>query len=57
MNTIRKSVTISRINKDYIDNLIENKKVKNFSRAIDNLIEQDRRQDDRKNDNSSTDAI
>lgn len=57
MNTVRKSITITKTNKKYIERLVKDRKARNFSNAIDSIVEEDRRQNEQKNNNSSKDSI
>ena len=36
---VRKSIALKKENKQYVDSLVEDRKVKNFSRAINEMIE------------------
>ena len=56
MNTVRKSVTITKENVCYIDKLIVQNKEKNFSQAVNRSIDQ-RRQNEANNNDSNSDAI
>lgn len=47
MNTVRKSITITKVNQNYIEKLIKQKKTKNFSRAINEAVDQRRENDER----------
>lgn len=57
MNTTRKSITILKINKDYVEDLVQKQQIRSFSKAVDNMITEKRRQDEEEVSNSSTDAI
>lgn len=52
MNTIRKSMTITKQNVEYVNGLVKQKKAKNFSRAVNEAIDK-RREDEQKNDNNN----
>ena len=42
MNIIRKCIALSRANFKYVSDLVNSKEVKNFSRKINTLIDEDR---------------
>lgn len=52
MNTVRKSVTITKQNVSFVDELVKQQKAKNFSRAVNEALDQ-RREDEQKNNNSN----
>lgn len=37
---VRKSIALQKENKQYVDSLVKNRKAKNFSRAINEMIEE-----------------
>lgn len=51
----RKCIALSDSNYQYVDNLMQQKKVKNFSRAINEMIDKNReeKRDDSQHDNNS----
>ena len=51
MDVVRKSVTITKENVQYVEQLVQNKHEKNFSRAVNNSITARRRQEDEQSNN------
>lgn len=52
MNTVRKSVTITKQNVSFVDELVRQQKAKNFSRAVNEALDQRRENNEQKNNNS-----
>lgn len=52
MNTERKCMTITKQNVEYIKSLVRQKKAKNFSRAVNETIEQRRMREQNNNNNN-----
>lgn len=53
MNTVRKSVTITKQNVSFVNKLVKQQKVKNFSRAVNEALDERRESDEQKSNDSN----
>lgn len=53
MNTVRKCMTITKTNVQYVEDLIEQQEAKNFSNAVNQIINERREQNEKNIDSDS----
>lgn len=57
MNTVRKCMTITKANKDFVEKVVERDGIKSFSKAVNNILDEKRGQNEKEINNSCKDSI
>ena len=57
MNTVRKCMTITKTNKEFVEQVAQQNGIRSFSKTVNNILDEKREQNESKINNSSKNSI